>query len=225
MWVTHRFFILFLWCWLSVTCARIVDHFTHIQLLWSTQVFNYGHVKKFIKHLTIRDKGIFCFDIFLVLFGCSNCARIWLDILMDNRKHDNSFELFNRRHSTRDSPASSSNHNANTPKRYSLQTGSDAIHASRCNNDAIPPYQSTISIISGNRSTSSQTTGTQTTAIQIPSVKVKLKRKKSTTSDATDQSDSSNKPNQKKGRNALTSSFLRRKRIEYAGIHITYSLF
>lgn len=49
--------------------------------------------------------------------------------------------------------------------------------------------------------------------------KSKDKRKRSTTgSDLTDKSDSSKKTNRRRLSNALTSSFLRKKRIEYAGI-------
>lgn len=131
---------------------------------------------------------------------------------MDNNKHDNSFELFSRRHSTRDVPATSGVRNDENRKRYSLSSGVDAVNATRLgrNGDDVSQYNSSsISIISGGRSA----------ATPNPAGKTKPKRKRSMAgNDATDRSDTSTKVNRLKGRNALTSSFLRRKRVEYAGI-------
>lgn len=130
---------------------------------------------------------------------------------MDNNKHDNSFELFSRRHSTRDVPATSVARNDATNKRYSLSSGADAVNASRTIrniDNSLPFNSSSISIISAS----------QLTTTPNPSIRINQKRKRSTAgSDATDKSDSSTKVNRLKGRNALTSSFLRRKRVEYAG--------
>lgn len=131
---------------------------------------------------------------------------------MDNNKFDNSFELFSRRHSTRDVP-DAAQRNDDTTKRYSLQTSTDLTNASRINRHNIEEFNSSsISIISGNRSTETRT----------PSIKLKPSRKRSTTSDVTVKSDTSSKANRTRGRNALTSSFLRKKRIEYAGEYIIF---
>lgn len=128
----------------------------------------------------------------------------------NNHSHDNSFELYSRRHSARELPASNDAHSDETNKRHSLSTAVDARLA-RQNTDENPNSNaSSISIISGSRSTIQQT----------PSVKLKsnAKRKRSTANIVlTDKTDNNSKSN-RKGRNALTSSFLRRKRIEYAGI-------
>lgn len=131
--------------------------------------------------------------------------------LMDNsNSHDNSFELYSRRHSTRDIPASRDAPKDETNKRHSISTAVDA-RLTRQNTDENPNSNaSSISIISGSRSTIHQT----------PSVKLKsnTKHRRSTANTVlTDKSDINSKTN-RKGRNALTSSFLRRKRIEYAGI-------
>lgn len=133
---------------------------------------------------------------------------------MDSNKYDNSFELFSRRHSTRDVPDTTQRNN-DVAKRFSLQTSADA-NAPRANSNRnnIEEYNSSsISIISGSRSTEART----------PSIKLKPNRKRSTTSDITEKSDTSSKTNRTRGRNSLTSSFLRKKRIEYAGINHFYS--
>lgn len=133
---------------------------------------------------------------------------------MDNNNHDNSFELYSRRHSTRDVPASSRIRNDQATKRQSLSTTID-VQLSRQNIDENPNFHiSAISIISDGRSCVNQT----------PSIKLKMnaKRKRSTTNNVLiDKHDS--KANRLKGRSTLTSSFLRRKRIEYAGtFHFIY---
>lgn len=114
---------------------------------------------------------------------------------MDNNNRDNSFELYSRRQSSRDvppAPNDTNNTGAQPPQQYSI--------------DEFNP--TSISIISGGRTTDSRPT----------SVKLKPNRKRSTAgSDVTDKNDANNKGNRTKGRNTLTSSFLRRKRIEYAG--------
>lgn len=133
---------------------------------------------------------------------------------MDSNKYDNSFELFSRRHSTRDVPDTTQRNN-DVAKRFSLQTSADA-NAPRTNSNRnnIEEYNSSsISIISGSRSTEART----------PSIKLKPNRKRSTTSDITEKSDTSSKTNRTRGRNSLTSSFLRKKRIEYAGITHFYA--
>lgn len=137
---------------------------------------------------------------------------------MDNNNSDNHFELFSRRHSSRDVPtinfrdASINANNDPRTKRYSLSADIDPISVQRLNRMSANEYNaSAISIISGSRSNIDATAHTL-------SSKSKSKRKKSFTgSDITEKSDSSSKANRLKGRNALTSSFLRRKRIEYAG--------
>lgn len=117
---------------------------------------------------------------------------------MDNNNRDNSFELYSRRQSTRDVSASNDTNNTS----HSMD---------RRSFDEYNP--TSISTISGNRSTDTRTS----------SVKIKPNRKRSTTgSDVTDRSDASNKTTRLKGRNALTSSFLRRKRVEYAGMRHFY---
>lgn len=121
----------------------------------------------------------------------------------------NHMELFSRRHSSRDVPSSNSRDSnaiattsASSDKRYSLSAGA---RQTSVNGDET--HASAISIISGSRSTVSRTPSNL-------SAKTKPKRKKSATgSDHTDRSDGS----RKKNRNTLTSSFLRRKRVEYAG--------
>lgn len=135
---------------------------------------------------------------------------------MDNNNCDNSYELYARHHAQRDTPASDDAH-----------AGNDVTdEASRNNNnDFVPP--ATISIISDahrnslTSTTTPSTTTTTATQARPPSIRFKLSRKRSTAdSDATDRSDASGKAttnNKAKGRNTLTSSFLRRKRIEYAG--------
>lgn len=111
---------------------------------------------------------------------------------MDNDNCDNHFELYSRRHSSRDVPSANVITDV-TNKRFSLSTMESS---------------NPISIISGNRSVGPKST----------LKKSKSERKKSATgSDLTDKSDSSSKVNRLKSRNALTSSFLRRKQIEYAG--------
>lgn len=146
---------------------------------------------------------------------------------MDNNNSDNHFELFSRRHSSRDVPtisyrdASINANNDPRTKRYSLSTDIDAISVQRLNRMSANEYNSSaISIISGSRSNIAGLAHTSST-------KSKSKRKKSSTgSDITEKSDSSSKTNRAKGRNTLTSSFLRRKRIEYAGNDIKmYFLF
>lgn len=116
----------------------------------------------------------------------------------------NHMELFSRRHSSRDTP-SANNRDPNN-KRYSLSATSTTVNRqTSINGDE--PHSSAISIISGSRSTVSRTPSNLST-------KNKPKRKKSATgSDHTDRSDSC----RMKNRNTLTSSFLRRKRVEYAG--------
>lgn len=120
----------------------------------------------------------------------------------------NHMELFSRRHSSREvpSPNSRDTNKATSNKRYSLSaTSSTANRQTSINGDE--PHSSAISIISGSRSTVSRTPSNL-------SAKNKPKRKKSATgSDHTDRSDSC----RMKNRNTLTSSFLRRKRVEYAG--------
>lgn len=143
---------------------------------------------------------------------------------MDNNNCDNSYELYARHHAQRDTPASDD-----------ARAGNDVTDdASRNNNDFVPP--ATISIISDTHrnSLTSTTTAppppptTTTTATQArpPSIRFKLSRKRSTAdSDATDRSDASGKTatnHRNKGRTTLTSSFLRRKRIEYAGTFVIY---
>lgn len=99
------------------------------------------------------------------------------------------FELYSRRHSSRDVPSTRDATDAQN-KRYSLSTDE--------NNSA------SISIISENH----------------PSVpRVSLMRSRSEQNKSTDQSDSILKGINLRNRNTLTSSFLRRKRMEYAGRH------
>lgn len=147
---------------------------------------------------------------------------------MDNNNCDNSFELYARHHAQRDTPAASPPDDARI-----AAAGNDVTDnaTSRHNNaddgdaDFVPP--ATISIISDpqrNSLTSTVTPATTTTTAtqaRPPSIRFKLTRKRSTAdSDATDRSDASGKTatnHRMKGRNTLTSSFLRRKRIEYAG--------
>lgn len=128
---------------------------------------------------------------------------------MDNNNCDNSFELYARHHPQRDTPASAG---ATDPTSQS----------NPCHNDEfIPP--ATISIISDpQRSGRTATTTPPTTTNQprAPSIKFKLTRKRSSAgSDTADRSDVDGKTtnNRVKDRSTLTSSFLRRKRIEYAG--------
>lgn len=128
----------------------------------------------------------------------------------DNNSFDNAIhmELFSRRHSSRDIP-STNNRDLNTAtsnKRYSLSaTSSSANRRTSINGDE--PHSSAISIISGSRSTVSHTPSNL-------SAKNKPKRKTSATgNDHTERSDST----RLKNRSTLTSSFLRRKRVEYAG--------
>lgn len=134
---------------------------------------------------------------------------------MDNNNCDNSYELYARHHAQRDTPASDD-----------ARAGNDVTdEASRNNNDFVPP--ATISIISDpHRSSLTSTTAptspppTTTAATQArpPSIRFKLNRKRSTAdSDATDRSDASGKTATNHKTKGLTSSFLRRKRIEYAG--------
>lgn len=142
--------------------------------------------------------------------------RLWLHFytINMNNKSDNSFELFSRRHSTRDAPTSGVDRNGDTVKRYSLSTGADATSTSRINGRNTDEFNtSSISVISGSRSTVTRT----------PSVKLKTKRKRSTSSEVT-ASDSSSKIHRQKGRSALTSSFLRRKQVEYAGTFHIFTL-
>lgn len=129
----------------------------------------------------------------------------------DNNNFDNSnhMELFSRRHSTREIPSTNSrdpNAAASSTKRYSLSATSGTAHRqTSINGDE--PHSSSISIISGSRTTVSRTPSNV-------SAKNKPKRKKSATgSDHTDRSDIP----RPKNRGTLTSSFLRRKRVEYAG--------
>lgn len=128
---------------------------------------------------------------------------------MDNNKNcDNSFELYARYQATRNTPAS--NDAANTGA-----IAADAI-------DSTPPstgeFNPPISIISDPQRNASQ-------ASRAPSIKFKLNRKRSqrADSDATDRSDASGKTTTTiktaRSRNTLTSSFLRRKQMEYAGIY------
>lgn len=128
----------------------------------------------------------------------------------DNNNFDaNHMELFSRRHSSRDVPSANTrdpNSGAPSNKRYSLSATSNAANRQTSINGE-EPHSSAISVISGSRSTVSRTPSNL-------SAKTKSKRKRSATgSDHTDPSDSS----RVKHRNALTSSFLRRKRVEYAG--------
>lgn len=132
---------------------------------------------------------------------------------MNNNNCDNSFELYTRHHAPRDTPASND-----------ARAGVDTIDATsnHRNNDEINP-PTTISIISDPQRTAAAAATTTTKAStqpRPPSIKFKLSRKRSTAdSDATDRSDASGKTtnNRMKSRNSLTSSFLRRKQIEYAG--------
>lgn len=119
---------------------------------------------------------------------------------MDNNNRDNSFELYPRRQSSRDVPASNdTNNTAAQPPPPQQQRSIDEFNPT------------SISIISGARTTDSRP----------PSVKLKPNRKRSSAgSDVTDKNDANNKGNRTKGRNSLTSSFLRRKRIEYAGTNL-----
>lgn len=104
-----------------------------------------------------------------------------------DKNSDDHFELYTRRHSSRDVPSTRDATDAQN-KRYSLSTDE--------NNSA------SISIISDNQ----------------PSVpREMLTRSRSEQNKSTDQSDSNFKGINHKNRNTLTSSFLRRKRIEYAG--------
>lgn len=138
---------------------------------------------------------------------------------MDNNNCDNSFELYARHHAQRDTPASDD-----------VRVGGDVTDTSnQSHNDEFNP-QATISIISdphrGGRTVTPPTT-TATNQPRAPSIKFKLTRKRSSAgSDATDHSDASVKAtnNRVKSRSELTSSFLRRKRVEYAGT-IKYDLF
>lgn len=137
---------------------------------------------------------------------------------MDNNNCDNSFELYARHHAQRDTPASDADARAG---------GIDVTDdPSRHNDDFVPP--AAISIISDPQRSSLTSTGapatTTTTTAQgrPPSIRFKLSRKRSTAdSDATDRSDASGGKttanHRTKDRSTLTSSFLRRKRVEYAG--------
>lgn len=137
---------------------------------------------------------------------------------MHNNNCDNSFELYARHHAPRDTPASDD----------ARAGGAETVNASASSqsnqsqiDESNPP--ATISIISdpqlsGRTATAAATTSTNQQ--RPPSIKFKLNRKRSSAgSDVTDRSDVSGKTinYRMKGRSALTSSFLRRKRIEYAG--------
>lgn len=117
---------------------------------------------------------------------------------MDNSKSDNHFELISRRHSSRDAnptqaPADREN------KRLSLAIGGSDV-TDRI--DSIPYAEVTsmpmIATISGKRSSSTSVSG-DATSTRSNSSKRRIKR------------------------NALTTSFLRRKRIEYAGMEFSMS--
>lgn len=104
-----------------------------------------------------------------------------------DKNSDDHFELYSRRHSSRDVPSTRDATDAQN-KRYSLSTDD--------NNSA------SISIISEN---------------YPPVPRASLMRSKSELNKSTDESDSILKGINFKNRNTLTSSFLRRKRVEYAG--------
>lgn len=137
---------------------------------------------------------------------------------MNNNNCDNSFELYARHHAQQDTPASND-----------ARTGVDVTDATsesnQNHNDEFNP-PATISIISDPQQsgrpaviTPPPPAAAAPTQARPPSIKFKLNRKRSSTgSDAADRSETTN--NRTKGRSTLTSSFLRRKRIEYAGTKI-----
>lgn len=138
---------------------------------------------------------------------------------MDTNNCDNSFELYARHHAPRDTPASNDGR-AGSVDPIGAASQSDQSHIDEFN-------PTTISIISDPQQ-SGQTptpaaaaaTTTATNQPRPPSITFKLNRMRSTNgSDATDRSDASCKTNRTKGRSTLTSSFLRRKRVEYSGIY------
>lgn len=128
-----------------------------------------------------------------------------------NNSDNNHFELITRRHSSRDVPLAnvrdqlaSAGSDLNT-KRYSLSTGIGGAAGAADDN-----MSASISILSGSRSTVARTPSNLST-------KSKQQRRKKSSTGSSDVTDSSSKANRNNKRNALTSSFLRRKRIEYTG--------
>lgn len=107
---------------------------------------------------------------------------------MDNNKSDNHFELISRRHSSRDCGLSADTAEPKI-KRLSLSAGIDTTDRAVVSNQSIRADLPTISTISGNRPKSTETINSRPV-----STKTRI------------------------GRNTLTTSFLRRKRIEYAGM-------
>lgn len=127
--------------------------------------------------------------------------------MSDNNKKRNSMELFSRRRSSIKSPA-----NGNRTSTTSNGNGTEN-----------PQPSSPIPTISSRRSSQSVVfvrtpSMLSNSASQPPS---NSERKKSKTgSDISDKSDGNKSTKKRRMSNALTSSFLRRKREEYAGIHI-----
>lgn len=135
---------------------------------------------------------------------------------MENKNSDNSFELYSRRLSTQNVPPSNdARADATTNPNSNLSgSGVDASATNANRQSSIDEYNPTsIAIISGNDGG-----GRRSSATRPPSIKLKPNRKRSSTgSDSLDKNDSNNKTSRMKGRSTLTSSFLRRKRVEYAG--------
>lgn len=120
---------------------------------------------------------------------------------MDNNNYDNSVELYFRHQSTRE--GSISNDTPCDEARKFHSTEIDSKIKKQKSDDFFNYNPSSISIISSDRS-----------------IIVKPKTKLSQTATIfNDKKDVCYKTNRLKGRSALTSSFLRKKRIEYAGLY------
>lgn len=121
---------------------------------------------------------------------------------MDNKNHDNSYELYSRTHPTRNVSTSNNGRNDGTEQPNSISTDANRVNSARSSRRPTDDYDSSpISIIDANRPPSTRP----------PSVEKKQSRRVSVKSDV------SNKSNRAKDRSTLTSSFLKRKRNEYAG--------
>lgn len=115
---------------------------------------------------------------------------------MDNSKSDNHIELMSRRHSSRDAVSTQATADRENKRLSLAAVGSDVTDRA----DSIPYAEvhsmPMISTISGKRPSTTSTSG-----------------------DAT--STRSNSSKRRINRNALTTSFLRRKRVEYAGMELS----
>lgn len=138
---------------------------------------------------------------------------------MDENYLKDRLEMYSRRRSSRENSfnrdiAPNRRDSGNRRISHANSNASDQQQSSFSYDDNNAP----ISTISGSTQPSLAIV-TRTPSNISKSSKTKDRRKKSATgSDVTDRSDSSKKTNRRRLSNVLTSSFLRKKRIEYAGI-------